>query len=140
MAEIPMHYHTHYAWQGQSADGLASIAGRADLPGGTPHDPDRYCPEHLLVMAAEICLANYVLLIAGMSKLAIKDYSSQAEGELEHEDKAGYRFRRIVIRPELTVDAGAEALAAKVLEKAHRACLVARSLRCPVDMQPTVHT
>jgi len=140
MAEIPMHYQTRYAWQGAAAQGLLSIDAQRELSAGTPHDPDRYCPEHLLVAAAEICLANYVLLIAGMSKLAIRDYRSQAEGELEREEKAGYRFRRIVIRPELTVDAGAEALAAKVLEKAHRACLIARSLRCPVDIEPTVHT
>jgi len=138
MADLPMHYQTRYAWQGEAAQGLVSIEGRADLPSGSPHDLARYSPEHLLVAAAEICLANYVLLIARLSKLEVRDYRSQAEGELEHEEKAGYRFKGILIRPELTVDAGAEELAARVLEKAHRACLVARSLRCPVEMQPTV--
>jgi len=139
MSDLPMHYQTAYKWQGKEADGLLSVLGHADLPAGTPHDSDRYSPEHLLVAAAEICLANYVTLIAGMSKLEIKAYRSSAEGELEREPKAGYRFKRIVIRPELTVSDGAEALAGRVLEKAHRACLIARSLNCPVDIEPKVH-
>jgi len=139
MSDLPMRYQTVYEWQGKGADGLLSIQDHAKLQAGTPHDSDRYSPEHLLVAAAEICLANYVTLIAGMSKLEIKAYRSSAEGELEREPKAGYRFKRIVIRPELTVGSGAEALAGRVLEKAHRACLIARSLNCPVDIEPQVH-
>ena len=87
MAEIPMHYQTHYAWQGTAAQGLLSIDAQRELSAGTPHDPNRYSPEHLLVAAAEICLANYVLLIAQLSKLELRGYQSQAEGELEHEEK-----------------------------------------------------
>lgn len=140
MSDLPMHYKTNYEWQGNGADGNLSVQGHAVLPAGTPHDSDRYSPEHLLVAAAEICLANYVTLIAGLSKLEIRGYRSSAEGELEREPKAGYRFKRIVIRPELTVSSGAEDLAGRVLEKAHRACLIARSLNCPVDIEPNVHT
>ncbi len=140
MAELPMHYQTRYAWQGEGSDGLLSIDGHADLRCGTPHDLDRYCPEHLLVATAEICLANYVLLIARLSQLEVMAYQSRAEGELEREEKAGYRFRRIVIHPELTVRAGSEGLAGRVIDKSHRACLIARSLNCPVDIEPVVHT
>ncbi|MCG6967709.1 MAG: OsmC family protein [Chromatiaceae bacterium] len=140
MAELPMHYQTRYAWQGEASDGLVSIDGHADLASGSPHDTDRYSPEHLLVATAEICLANYVLLIARLSKLVVKDYRSAAEGELEHEEKAGYRFKRILIHPEITVEPGGEALAARVLDKAHRACLVARSLNCPVDIEPVIRS
>lgn len=138
MAEIPMHYTTAYAWQGQAADGIVSIEGHAGLPAGTPHDSDRFSPEHLLVATAEVCLANYVLLIADRSKLKVHSYRSTAEGELEFEQSAGYRFKRIVIRPQLGVDAGAEVQAQRVVEKAHKACLVARSLSCPVDIEPTI--
>jgi organic hydroperoxide reductase OsmC/OhrA len=138
MTEIPMHYTTAYAWQGKAADGVVSIEGHDGLPAGTPHDTDRFSPEHLLVATAEICLANYVLLIADRSKLKVNAYSSTAEGELEFEQSAGYRFKRIVIRPQLGVEAGAESLAQRVVEKAHKACLVARSLSCPVDIEPTI--
>ncbi len=138
MAELPMQYETRYAWDGEAASGRLSIDRHGDLPVGTPHDPAHYSPEHLLVAAAEICLANYVLLIAGLSKLDIKAYRSTATGELEHEAKAGYRFKRVLIRPEVVVESGAEATAERVLGKAHRACLIARSLSCPVDIEPVV--
>lgn len=140
MSELPMHYETTYAWQGQDSAGLISVEGRADLAVGTPHDAERFCPEHLLVATAEICLANYVLLIARRSNLNIRGYRSRAEGELEREEKAGYRFRRILIHPELEVDAGNEALAARVVDKAHRSCLIARSLSCPVEIEPTIRS
>lgn len=139
MTDIPMQYQTAYQWQGKAADGVISVEGHTDLPVGTPHDSDRYSPEHLLVATAEICLANYVLLIAEMSRLQVKEYRSSAEGELEREEKGGYRFKRILIRPELTVSGASESLAKRVLEKAHRACLIARSLNCPVDIEPIIH-
>ena len=138
MADLPMTYSTSYRWQSQTADGVLSIAEREDLPVGGPHDKGRYCPEHLLLAAAEICLANYVKLIAERSKLEILDYRSSAEGELEFVPKQGYRFKRISIRPALKVPAGSETLAARVVEKSHRACLIARSLNCPVDIDPRI--
>lgn len=138
MSDIPLHYHTAYAWTGEAEAGEISIDGPPVLPVGSPHSPERYSPEHLLVVAAETCLANYVLLISGMSKLEVKGYRSTAEGELMKEDKVGYRFKRILIRPELTVEAGKETQAERILEKAHKLCLVARSLNCPVDMEPMV--
>jgi len=138
MADLPMQYQTRYEWQGEGAKGTLSITSRKELPVGTPHDSNRYCPEHLLLAAAEICLANYVQLIAERSKLEIGDYRSSAEGELEFVPKQGYRFRGIVIRPVITVATGAEALAQRVVEKSHRACLIARSLNCPVDIEPTI--
>ena len=138
MSDIPLHYHTAYQWTGEGAVGETRIDGPPLLPVGSPHDSGRYSPEHLLVVAAETCLANYVLLLAGLSRIEVKDYSSTAEGELMQEDRAGYRFKRIVIRPSVTVAAGNEAQAERVLQKAHKLCLVARSLNCPVEMEPSV--
>lgn len=140
MAELPMQYTTRYTRQGPGSEGSIAIEQRADMPVGSPHDAQRYSPEHLLVAAAEICLANYVALIAARSKLELIDYRSSAEGELEFEPKAGYRFKRIVIRPEVAVAAGSATIAQRVIEKSHRACLIARSLNCPVDIEPTVTT
>ena len=140
MTEIPMKYQTTYQWQAKGVEGVINIEGHAELPVGAPLAPDRYCPEHLLVAAAETCLANYVMSIASMSKLEVTDYHSSAEGELEHNDKAGYRFKRIIIRPELTITGTSKALAEQVLKKAHKACLIAHSLSCPVNIEPRVIT
>lgn len=140
MADLPMHYTTEFNWLGSESNGRIAIEDRPDMPTGSPHATDRYSPEHLLVAAAEVCLGNYVVLIANRSKLALHGYRSHAEGELEFEKGAGYRFKRIVITPVLTVDPGSEDLAARVVDKSHRACLIARSLSCPVDIEPVIET
>lgn len=138
MPDLPMQYHTAYEWQGNAADGTTTIESHHPLPVGTPHDLDRYSPEHLLVVAAETCLANYVLLIAELSKLTVSTYRSQALGDLEQDEERLYRFKRILIRPEVTFQGATESLARKIVEKAHRMCLIARSINCPVDIEPTI--
>ncbi len=138
MSDIPLKYETAYNWTGDGEKGEVQIGDLPVLPFGSPHNADRYCPEQILVVAAEACLANYVLLISKMSGLEIKAYHSTAEGELLKEDKAGYRFKRIVIRPVLTVEPGKEKSAEQIIQKAHDLCMVARSLNCPVDVESDI--
>lgn len=138
MSDIPLNYQTTYSWTGEGETGEIRIGDLPVLPIGSPHSADRYCPEHILVVAAEACLANYVLVISSMSKLEIKDYRPTAEGELIKEDSSGYRFKRIVIRPALTVESGKENTAKRIIQKAHELCMVARALVCPVDVEPTI--
>lgn len=138
MSDIPLNYQTAYEWTGDGEKGEVRIGDLPVLPIGSPHNIDRYCPEHILVVAAEACLANYVLLISRMSQLDVKGYRSTAEGELVKEDSTGYRFKRIVIRPVLSVESGKVKMAERILEKAHGLCMVARALNCPVDVEPTI--
>lgn len=137
MSDIPLNYQTSYNWTGDGEKGEIQIGDLPVLPIGSPHNADRYCPEHILVVAAEACLANYVLLISNMSRLEVKDYRSTAEGELV-KDSTGYRFKRIVIRPVLTVESGKENNAERIIQKAHELCMVARALNCPVDVEPSI--
>lgn len=138
MNEIPLNYATAYNWTGDDGKGEIRIGDLPVLPIGSPHNVDRYSPEHILVVAAEACLANYVLLISQMSGLEIKAYRSTAEGELLKEGNAGYRFNRIVIRPVVTVESGKESAAERIVQKAHDLCMVARSLNCPVDVESRI--
>lgn len=140
MSEIPLNYQTAYKWTGDGESGEVQIGELPVLPVGSPHDVDRFCPEHILVVAAESCLANYVLLISRMSKLDVKDYQSTAEGELIKEDGKGYSFKRIVIRPVITVEPGKESSAERVIQKSHDLCMVSRALNCQVDVEPTIKT
>ncbi len=139
MSEIPLNYHTRYQWTGEAEAGEIEIENLPVLPTGSPHDADRYCPEHLLVVAAESCLANYVLLIARLSRLKLKSYQSSAEGELVKDESSGYRFKRIVIWPRVTVEAGKQARAEKLVHKAHQLCMVARALNCPVEIETDIN-
>lgn len=139
MSLIPMHYQTAYQWSGEAEAGRLSIEGHADLDVGSPRQPERLSPEHMLVAAAETCLANYILLFAEMSDLEITAYSSTAEGELVQEGAAEFRFDRIVIQPRLTVDEARRDQAGRIVDKAHKACLVARSLACTVEVKPQIN-
>ncbi|MGD8630465.1 MAG: OsmC family protein [Gammaproteobacteria bacterium] len=140
MSDIPMQYETGYSWTGTEMAGDVNIAGHPALPVGSPHDAERFCPEHLLVATVEACLANYILLFARLSSLEIRAYHSSATGELERMDKGGFRFRRVVVRPVLQVAEDSASLAGRIIEKAHNSCLVARSLDCPVEIEPTIDT
>lgn len=138
MSDLPMHYRTAYEWQKQASEGNIHIESRPSLAVGTPHDIERFCPEHLLVATAETCMANYVLLIAKHSRLEIVNYESTADGELEQAEDRKFRFKRIVIRPKITVANTNDRLINKVLEKSHNACLIARSFNFPVDVKPEI--
>ena len=135
MADLPMRYDTRYRWTGKGAEGWIDVEGLDALAVGSPHDAGRFSPEHLFVAAAEICMANFVTLIAERSGLELQSYTSTAHGDLEFEKGADYRFSTIVIRPCLKIPAGAASLAQRVVDKAHRSCLVARSLNCPVTIE-----
>ena len=137
MSEIPLNYQTAYEWTGKGEAGEIRIGEMPAMPIGSPHNSDRYCPEHLLVVAAEACLANYVLLISNMSKLDVLAYRSSAEGELS-KDSSGYQFTRITINPVLTVKPGNENMAKRIIDKAHGLCMVARALNIPVMVEPRI--
>ena len=118
MSDLPMKYTTSYQWQGHESEGNIYIESKSPLSVGTPHDLERFSPEHLLVATAEICLANYVLLIGKHSRLDIVEYQSKAEGELEKAEDRKFRFKRIIIRPKITVADKDDSLTKKVVEKA----------------------
>ena len=69
MADLPMRYDTRYRWTGKGAEGWIDVEGLDALAVGSPHDAGRFSPEHLFVAAAEICMANFVTLIAERSGL-----------------------------------------------------------------------
>lgn len=137
---IPMQYETSYRWSGNAAAGTTSINERGDLPVGSPLDNQVYSPEHLLQAASEVCLANTFMAIADKSQIGVVAYESTSEGELEFVPREGFRFKQIIAKPIITVEAGDEAKAERIIEKAHNACLIGRSLNFEVIVEPTIKT
>jgi len=134
---VPMHYETRYEWSGAKDQGGTTIVeGNSPLPVGGADAPGRWSPEQMLLAATEVCLISTLLSIASLSKLTIREYRSSAEGDLTFVPKEGYKFEHIVIRPVVTVAAADLAKAKDALGRAHRFCLVARSLNFPVDVEP----
>jgi peroxiredoxin-like protein len=97
-----------------------------------------WTPEHFLVAAVASC---YVSTFSGISENSHFSYASldlETEGVLEKLD-GSLQFTKIILRPVLKIaskDLRERAL--RILEKAEKGCLIARSLKCPIELQPEI--
>ncbi len=98
----------------------------------------RWTPEHFLVAAVASCFITTFEGIAQTSYLEFDSLRLSAEGVLAKED-IGWRFTEIRLRPTVTVRKEEHRdRAVRLLEKAEKSCLVARSLECRVTLFPAV--
>ncbi len=132
---IPMHYETRYEWSGEDNKGTLSIEGMQDIKLGGAGDEGLLDPEHMLLGATESCHFNTFMAIAKNSKVNVLKYSSKSTGDLSFTKGQGYQFERIVVKPAIVVPEADLERAKRVLEKAHAACLISRSLRCECEME-----
>jgi peroxiredoxin-like protein len=97
-----------------------------------------WTPEHFLAAAVAGCFVTTFIAIAELSKVEVVSLEASAAGVLEKVER-GFQFTRVVIRPVLVIGRESDReRALRVLEKTERACLVARSLRSEVTVEPTV--
>ena len=95
-------------------------------------DPRLANPEQLLLAAASSCQMLWFLHLASKARIDVVAYEDDCVAEMP-----GDRFERVVLRPRIRVSGGADAERVRRLaEQAHRHCNVAKSLSCPVEIQP----
>jgi len=134
-------YRTALRWVGGRA-GLAGAEGKEEFRVASPPEfrgeAGVWTPEDLLVGAVNACTMTTFLALAEREGLPLVSYASEAEGTLEFED-GGYRFTRVVVRPSIVIQ-GEEArgTASRLMERAHHQCLIGRSLRAEVVLQPSI--
>lgn len=98
-----------------------------------------WTPEHFLVGAVTSCFISTFAAIAEMSKLEVVSLRVGSKGVLEKVEGGGYRFGEVVLYPELTLARPEDReRAQRLLEKAERGCLIARSLSSHVSVVPAV--
>ena len=98
-----------------------------------------WTPEHFLLAAVSTCFITTFRAVAELSKFTAEALEVSVEGWVEKADN-GLRFTRIVLKPTLTVASENEReRAIRLLEKSERSCLISRSLRSEVRMEPEVH-
>jgi organic hydroperoxide reductase OsmC/OhrA len=137
---FPLQYQTRYEWSGNGETGHVGGPGLPALAVGVPEasvsdqGENRWNPEALLLAAVEICLFNTFAYIAAMSKLSFRAYESTANGEVELVQREGYKFKNIVVKPKITVAAADAERARRIIDKAHNACLISRSLNFAVEV------
>ena len=97
-----------------------------------------WTPEHMLMAAVASCYVATFSAVAQNSKFEFFDLEVAVDGILKKED-AGWRFTEVIIRPTLTIgNAAHEERGNRLLQKAERGCLIARSLSAKVSLEPCV--
>lgn len=136
--------HVYTARLAGGPDGYATLsaAGVPELRTAPPADfdgpGDAWSPEQLLMAAVESCFLFTFRAVAQASKVEFSALEVSGEGTVDRKDGAT-RFTEIVLRPRLTLPAGADrARALRVLEKSEKACLVSASLSTPVRLEPEI--
>ena len=135
-------YKTNLRWE-SNRRGVLSAPGLPDLAVATPPEfpgghPGIWSPEHLFVASAEVCVMTTFLAIAESSKLDYVEYRSEAEGLLEKTEQ-GYLITAITIRPRVVIrDETAKERTLKIFDKAEKNCLISKSMKTNVTIQPEI--
>ena len=97
-----------------------------------------WTPEHFLVASVVSCFVSTFSGIAEKSRFEFVSFHVDAEGVLGNEDGI-WRFTEIKLRPVVTIpNEGGRDKVLRLLEKADKSCLIARSLQFKVVLFPTV--
>jgi organic hydroperoxide reductase OsmC/OhrA len=97
-----------------------------------------WTPEHFFVASVAACLVSTFSGMANVSKFDFLSLTLAAEGIIQ-KDEGGWRFTEVKLRPRLTIALEKDReRASRLLEKAEKICLVARSLTCQVSLEPEI--
>jgi peroxiredoxin-like protein len=109
-----------------------------DAPPEFGGEEGHWTPEHLLIAAVASCYVATFSAIAQMSKLEFSELAVSVEGKLTKEAD-GLRFTAITVRPSLLLANPADQdRALRLLQKAERGCLIARSLTAKTELAPKI--
>jgi peroxiredoxin-like protein len=101
-------------------------------------EPGLWTPEHLWLGAISTCFVATLRAVAEASKLEVHGLEVPVQGLVEKQE-GKYQFTKVVLRPCLTICREEDReRAGKVLEKAERSCLIARSISAAIVMDPTI--
>lgn len=149
------HYAVTVEWTGNKGTGTSAYKAyerryeiyasgeKPPIPGssdpGFHGDPARWNPEELLVASLSACHKLWYLHLCATAGVVVLAYIDHAEGEMEETADGGGRFRRVVLKPQVTIAAGSHLEKARALHvEAHAKCFVANSMNFPVEHQPEI--
>ena len=98
-----------------------------------PESPkEMYSPEDLFLASAVACYGVSIHGVSGRFHAEFSDFHVSASGNLV-QGEYGWEFEKITISAEIFVpDESQVTKMEKVAERAHRYCVVANSMKCPV--------
>ena len=141
MQDFPHHYRVGTRLMAAEGGVVLAADGLPDLDTAPPMEfggkGDRWSPETLLVAAVCDCFVLGFKAIAAASRLTWTDLDVRVDGTLDRIDRK-MRFTHFVVSARLTVPAGQETRAPRILEKAEEACLITNSLSAEVQLSSEV--
>lgn len=97
-------------------------------------DETLYNPEDLLLSALASCHMMSYLYVCAQHNIAILNYEDHAEAILDVEASGSGRFRKVTLKPVVTIkDASQKELAKTLHVKANSLCFIANSCNFPVE-------
>ena len=147
------HYRLAVEWTGNRGTGTSGYrdyershviraAGKPDIAGSSDPafrgDAARWNPEELLLASASACHKLWYLHLCADAGVVVTAYEDQAEGAMDDSAPKGH-FTEIVLRPRVTLAAGADrALAERLHHTAHEKCYIANSVKFPIRCEPVI--
>ena len=117
------------------ADGLPTLDVASPREFGGPGNT--WSPESLLVAAVANCFVLTFRAVAAASKVAWTRLDCDVTGTLDRVDRA-MQFTHFDIHARLSIPECDHTAALRALDKAHRGCLIANSLKASIDVQSSV--
>jgi peroxiredoxin-like protein len=97
-----------------------------------------WSPEHLLVASVSSCLMTTFLAIAENSKLNFVSYADRATGKMENVE-GKLAISEILLQPFVEVSQESDGeRAMRILQKAEANCLISRSVKSRIEMNPVI--
>jgi peroxiredoxin-like protein len=111
------------------------VATPPEFPGGVD---GIWSPEHLFVASVVGCFMTTFTAISEYSKLSYESLSVSSTGTMSNED-GKFAMTEIILQPKLVImDETKKDKALRILQKAEEACLITRSIKTKVHLEPEV--
>jgi len=95
-------------------------------------DPGKADPEALFVASLSACHMLWFLELARKERLRVTAYEDSAEGTMD-----GTCFTHVALRPQVEFEREVDECTVEALHhRAHEACFIANTVRCPVEVEP----
>ncbi len=147
------HYQTRIIWTGNQGAGTKSYAaysrdheiqsaGKAIIEAASDPafrgNPERYNPEELLVASLSSCHMLWYLHLCAVNGIVVETYIDEAEGWMEETDEGGGFFKKVILKPRVTLSGFEKMeLAESLHHRAHELCFIANSVNFEVACEPS---
>jgi organic hydroperoxide reductase OsmC/OhrA len=139
-APFPHRYEVSLVWGGSDWASVTAPSG-ITFTGGPPPQfggkEEWWSPEELLLASVSLCLETTFFTFARREKLTVLSYRGSAEGVLD-KTASGLAFTAIRLHADLRVQPEDVERARSLLDRAKRHCIVAGSLKPPVELEGSV--